>query len=282
MEVVRVLDPGGGGGDSEAGCDDAALFIDGLFGIGLNRPWRGRGLSFSKNQRDEHPRAGGGCSFRVERGFRSWRRRCAKVTLTLGAVKQGFMKPAAWPFVGKLEVASDIGLVPYPFETEVSMMVAEDFSGFPPPRPVAGHKGTFGHLAIIAGSAVITERRCLRAGAQRAQPGLITLITDPEVYVPVAQQLQSVMVRTWKDADAGGAASLPDSCTAVLADPVWRQRTFLRGAGNGATILEGVKAGGDRRRERAGVARTGADCGCAARDHAASWRSGTDAWRDEL
>jgi hypothetical protein len=39
----------------------------------------------------------------------------AKVTLTLGAVKQGFMKPAAWPFVGKLEVASDIGLVPYPF-----------------------------------------------------------------------------------------------------------------------------------------------------------------------
>jgi NAD(P)H-hydrate epimerase len=109
------------------------------------------------------------------------------------------------------------------------MMVAEDFSGFPPPRPVAGHKGTFGHVAIIAGSAGYHGAAVLAArGAQRAQPGLITLITDPEVYVPVAQQLQSVMVRAWKEADAGldKSGSLPDSCTAVLAGRGWRQRTF--------------------------------------------------------
>src|SRR6185436_7267623 len=118
------------------------------------------------------------------------------------------MKPAAWPFVGKLEVAPEIGLVPYPFETEVSMMVADDFSGFPPPRPVAGHKGTFGHLAIIAGSAGYHGAAVLAArGAQRAQPGLITLFTAENVYHPVASHLQSVMVHPWKT-----PLTLPESC----------------------------------------------------------------------
>ncbi len=224
VQVVRVLDPELVAAEiPNLITPDAALFIDGLFGIGLNRPlarpWIGL---FQKINATNIPvlAVDVPSGLNADSGEPLEEAVRAKVTLTLGAAKQGFMKPAAWPFVGKLEVASDIGLVPYPFETEVSMMVAEDFSGFPPPRPVAGHKGTFGHVAILAGSGGYHGAAVLAArGAQRAQPGLITLITDPEVYVPVAQQLQSVMVRTWKDADAGGAASLPESCTAVLAGP---------------------------------------------------------------
>jgi len=224
VEVVRVLDPEAVAAEiPKLVATNPALFIDGLFGIGLNRPMARPWIKLIQRINATHipvlavdvPSGLNADSGEpLEEAVR------AKVTLTLGAVKQGFMKPAAWPFVGKLEVASDIGLVPYPFETEVSMMVAEDFSGFPPPRPLAGHKGTFGHLAIIAGSAGYHGAAVLAArGAQRAQPGLITLITGEEVYVPVAQQLQSVMVRAWKEADADGAASLPDSCTAVLAGP---------------------------------------------------------------
>src|SRR5688572_26839262 len=226
VEVVSVIDPEAVAAEiPKLVAMNPALFIDGLFGIGLNRPLARPWIKLIQKINatnipmlavDVPSGLNANSGEPLEEAVR------AKVTLTLGAVKQGFMKPAAWPFVGKLEVASDIGLVPYPFETEVSMMVAEDFSGFPPPRPVAGHKGTFGHLAIIAGSAGYHGAAVLAArGAQRAQPGLITLITDPEVYVPVAQQLQSVMVRTWKDADAGPdrSGSLPDSCTAVLAGP---------------------------------------------------------------
>jgi len=224
VEVVRVVDPEAVAAEMpKLVATNPALFIDGLFGIGLNRPlarpWIGliqkiNATNIPVLAVDVPSGLNADSGEPLEEAVR------AKVTLTLGAVKQGFMKPAAWPFVGKLEVACDIGLVPYPFETEVSMMVGEDFFGFPPPRPVAGHKGTFGHLAIIAGSAGYHGAAVLAArGAQRAQPGLITLITDPDVYGPVAQQLQSVMVRTWKDADAGGAASLPESCTAVLAGP---------------------------------------------------------------
>src|SRR6185436_10641198 len=125
------------------------------------------------------------------------------------------MKPAAWPFVGKLEVAPEIGLVPYPFETEVSMMVADDFSGFPPPRPVAGHKGTFGRLAIIAGSPGYHGAAVLAArGAQRAQPGLITLYTTETVYQPVAAQLQAVMVGIWRP-----NLKLPGDHSAILIGP---------------------------------------------------------------
>src|SRR5206468_7146568 len=51
-------------------------------------------------------------------------------------------------------------------------------------------------------------------GAQRAQPGLITLFTAPEVYIPVAAQLQSVMVRPWSE-----GLELPSTCTALAIGP---------------------------------------------------------------
>jgi NAD(P)H-hydrate epimerase len=219
VEVVRVADPDDIVSEiARLTAAKPALIIDGLFGIGLNRalalPWirliqRINATKIPVLAVDVPSGLSADSGEPLEEAVR------AKVTLTLGAVKHGFLKSPAWPFVGKLEVASDIGLVPYPFETEVSMMAAEDFAGFPPPRPVDGHKGTFGHLAIIAGSAGYHGAAVLAArGAQRAQPGLITLLTGEEVYGPIAQQLQSVMVRTWKE-----QIDLPESCTAVLAGP---------------------------------------------------------------
>jgi NAD(P)H-hydrate epimerase len=130
-------------------------------------------------------------------------------------VKQGLIKPSAWPFVGRLEVAAEIGLVPCPFEAELNFSIGIDFANFPPTRSVASHKGDFGHLAIIAGSlgyhgaAVLASR-----GAQRAHPGLITVITAPDTYTPVASQCQAVMVRPWSD-----GMQLPENCTALLAGP---------------------------------------------------------------
>jgi NAD(P)H-hydrate epimerase len=93
--------------------------------------------------------------------------------------------------------------------------VPQDFCGFPPCRPVAGHKGTFGHLAIVAGSlgyhgaAVLASR-----GAQRAQPGLITLFTQERAYIPIAAQLQAVMVHLWSP-----KVELPGKFSAVLVGP---------------------------------------------------------------
>jgi NAD(P)H-hydrate epimerase len=97
----------------------------------------------------------------------------------------------------------------------LNVAAESDFQHFPRPRTVTSHKGTFGHLAIVAGSlgyhgaAVLASR-----GAQRAQPGLITVITSSNAYVPVASQCQAVMVHRYDD-----TPSLPEKCSAVLAGP---------------------------------------------------------------
>ena len=125
----------------------------------------------------------------------------AALTLTIGAPKRGLLVPSAASFVGRLEVADDVGLIPCSCESELRWTVPKDFAGYPPPRPADGHKGTFGHAAIIAGSMGYHGAAVLAArGAQRARPGLITLFPQPEVFTPVAAQLQAVMVQPWRDA----------------------------------------------------------------------------------
>jgi NAD(P)H-hydrate epimerase len=59
------------------------------------------------------------------------------------------------------------------------------------------------------GAAVLAAR-----GALRAQPGLVTLVVPEAVYLPIASQLQAVMVRPWR---AGWTP--PDSCSALLFGP---------------------------------------------------------------
>jgi NAD(P)H-hydrate epimerase len=91
----------------------------------------------------------------------------------------------------------------------------EDFRGFPPVRPAAGHKGSFGHLGILAGSVGYHGAAVLAArGAQRAQPGLITLFTQETAYHAIAPQLQAVMVKPWE-----AAVKLPGEFTALLIGP---------------------------------------------------------------
>lgn len=92
---------------------------------------------------------------------------------------------------------------------------ANDFFDFPPVRSVATHKGSYGHLAIVAGSEGFHGAAVLAThAAQRAHPGLVTLHTMPEAYWPIAAQLQGAMVRPWSD-----EAKLTTDYSAVLVGP---------------------------------------------------------------
>jgi NAD(P)H-hydrate epimerase len=177
------------------------LIIDGLFGIGLNRPlddgWKKFIAAVNQSKIPV-------LSVDVPSGLNADTGEIfaaaieAAVTLTVGAPKTGMIAQAAWPFVGRLEVAGDVGLIPCPLVGELQWTLPDDLENFPPRRAVAGHKGTFGHLAIVAGSfgfhgaAVLATR-----AAQRAQPGLVTLFTQENVYHAAASQLQSAMVKLW-------------------------------------------------------------------------------------
>jgi ADP-dependent NAD(P)H-hydrate dehydratase / NAD(P)H-hydrate epimerase len=195
-----------------------ALVVDGLFGIGLDRPLAPEWVSFIEHVNAAHlpvlavdvP-----SGLNADTGQPQGAAIAASVTLTVGAPKTGMLRDMAWPFVGRLEVATDVGLVPCPHQSELQWTLAEDFAGFPPARTAATHKGTYGHLAIVAGSlgyhgaAVLASR-----GAQRAQPGLITLHTLEAVYPAVASQLQGVMVSVWSP-----QAKLSGSHDSVLIGP---------------------------------------------------------------
>ncbi len=188
------------------------LIIDGLFGIGLDRPlddpWR-QFIAAVNETRIPILAVDVPSGLDGNTGQPQGAALKAAVTLTVGAPKKGLLEPAAWPYVGRLEVATEVGLAPQPIESELQWTLPEDFAGFPPPRSVAGNKGDFGHLAIIAGSlgyhgaAVLASR-----SAQRARPGLITLFVPESVYTPIASQLQAVMVQPWKtDIDLAGRFS---------------------------------------------------------------------------
>jgi ADP-dependent NAD(P)H-hydrate dehydratase / NAD(P)H-hydrate epimerase len=178
------------------------LVVDGLFGVGLNRPldedWQK--LIAAVN---EIP-----CpilAVDVPSGLNADTGEAlpvairARETYTVGAPKRGMLANAATEFVGRLHVLGDVGLIPCPCTSELQWNVAADFAPFPPARPVTGHKGTFGHAALVAGSEGYHGASVLAArGAQRARPGLVTLFTQSEIYAPVAAQLQAVMVHIFE------------------------------------------------------------------------------------
>jgi len=197
-----------------------ALIIDGLFGIGLDRPlsddWRKIILAINKAEVpvlavDVPSGLNADTGEPVTPGVAVE----AAVTLTVGAPKAGLLAHNAWPFVGRLEVADDVGLAKGPVPDSLHWTVANDFQNFPPRRAAADHKGAFGHLGIVAGSFGYHGAAVLAArAAQRAQPGLITLFTHEPVYHVTASQLQSVMVNLWTP-----DLRLPETASAVLLGP---------------------------------------------------------------
>ena len=178
-----------------------ALVVDGLFGIGLNRPLDAPWLALidAVNQSNLPVLAVDVPSgLNADRGEPLGGAVRADLTLTLGAPKHGLLLPRAATFVGRLELAPDIGLLPCPLTGDLLWGLPADCQGYPPRRPAGGHKGTFGHLLIFAGSPGYHGAAVLAArAAQRAQPGLISLYTTEPVYEPAASQLQAVMVHAW-------------------------------------------------------------------------------------
>ncbi len=195
-----------------------ALIIDGLFGIGLDRPlddgWK-KFLAAVNEPKIPILAVDVPSGLNADSGLPQGAAIEAAITLTIGAPKIGLLQQVAWPFVGRLEVVDDVGLAPCSHTAELNWTLPDDFADFPPRRAASGHKGSFGHLAIIAGSLGFHGAAVLAArAAQRAQPGLITLFTQEITYRPVAEQLQAVMVNVWKP-----ELKLPESVSAILIGP---------------------------------------------------------------
>lgn len=99
----------------------------------------------------------------------------AQVTVTYGYPKLGQILPPGRDYVGRLWRV-DIG-IPAALAREVKTELAEprEMRALLPPRPFASHKGTFGHLVVVAGSEGKTGAAAMAAEAGlRAGAGLVT------------------------------------------------------------------------------------------------------------
>ena len=195
-----------------------ALIIDGLFGIGLDRPLGPEWVQFIQRVNESGRKVLAvdvPSGLNADTGQPQGAGIRATVTLTVGAPKIGLLQEPAWGWVGRLEVARNVGLSDAPKVPGLQWSQPEDFGEFPSSRPVATHKGSYGHLAIVAGSLGFHGAAVLAArGAQRAQPGLITLYTQESVYFVAAAQLQAVMVSPWQP-----FTKLPGHYNAILLGP---------------------------------------------------------------
>lgn len=198
--------------------------VDGLFGIGLNRALSPGWCALIEAVNASGLRV---LAMDVPSGLDAdtgghWGTAIrADLTLTVGAPKRGLLAAAAADRVGRLEVARDVGLspaippVPGEGPEEAWWSEAADFTGFPGRRGAAAHKGDFGHGVVVAGSVGYHGAAVLAArGALRAHPGLVTVVTSQDTYVPVASQLAAAMVHPWTPGFA-----LPGRTTSLVVGP---------------------------------------------------------------
>ncbi len=111
----------------------------------------------------------------------------ADLTITLGHAKRGLLLGAAIDLVGDLIVA-DIG-IPDVVSATIPIDYADDALLRPllPARPASSHKGSFGRVVAVAGSALYTGAPVLAAlGAERIGAGLVTLACPATVRASLA------------------------------------------------------------------------------------------------
>ena len=115
-------------------------------------------------------------------------------------------------------------------------------------RPDDGHKGTFGHVLVVAGARGYTGAPQLAAlGAARGGAGLVTVCVPESIYPVVAAHLLEVMPAPLPD--AGSGALHPEGLPALLqhlraADALVIGPGLGRAAETGAVLFDVLRAAG--------------------------------------
>ena len=217
---------------ADLGC--AGVIVDALFGTGLNAPVGGAAaraiaaIAGARSTAASEGRAPVVVAVDLPSGLdgdtgEPWGTAvAADVTVTLGATKIGLVLPAARPFVGRL-VEVDIGLA-VQARSAIAPLAraagAADMACALPVRRASGHKGTHGHVLVVAGSAgksgaaILAGRAAIRGGA-----GLTTIATPAAIRDLVAAALPEAMTEAWPARDPEAWRGLLAGRGAVVVGP---------------------------------------------------------------
>ncbi len=137
----------------------------------------------------------------------------ADLTVTLGLPKRGLLLFPGAALAGRVWVA-DISIPRRAVEAqeiEVELLCRQEARALLPPRPADAHKGTFGHVLVVAGSPGMTGAAALAAGgALRSGAGLVTLAVPRGLQEIMAIKMTEVMTRPLGETAEGtlGAAAV--------------------------------------------------------------------------
>ncbi len=153
-------------------------------------------------------------------------------TLALGYPKLGMYALPGVSVVGALEVL-DIGIPPgLDDDVQVELMTAATAARLLPPRPLAGHKGTFGRALIVAGSPnYVGAARLASLAATRVGAGLVTLAIPATLQPSVAAGATEPTFIPLREASPGFAD--PERAAPLLLDAMGDYDSLLIGCGLG-------------------------------------------------
>ena len=153
----------------------------------------------------------------------------AALTVTLGAPKLPHVLPPGDACAGDLVIA-DIGIPTSVIEgldgPRLELVTPADVRRLIPPRAPDAHKGDFGRVLIIAGSAGKTGAACLAGlGALRSGAGLVTIATPRSCVASVAAGAPAYMTLPLPESEDGTvdpealSQVLDFSCDVIAAGP---------------------------------------------------------------
>lgn len=207
----------------------ADVIVDALFGIGLRLPLRGvaakvlRAINATIHRsapsgvagaqsRDENQKSGPpfvlalDCPSGVDcdTGTADANTLAADETITFIAAKPGLFTFPAARYVGDLVISQIDIPASFPALNAMSKSVLDDNTArsILPPRPLDGHKGSFGKLMVIAGSPNYIGALALAAeSAYRSGVGLVTVATTTDIVSIAASRLREPTYLALPDTD---------------------------------------------------------------------------------
>jgi ADP-dependent NAD(P)H-hydrate dehydratase / NAD(P)H-hydrate epimerase len=211
LEIVEIGDEAGWN-KQRMRLSHASIIVDAIFGTGLVKPAEGLPAAAIA---DINAAPGFTVAVDVPSGLSSDTFRIigpavkADLTVALAAPKIPHIFPPAEEYIGELVVA-DIGIPPFLFEDarlKLELVETADVACRFKKRARDGHKGTYGHVFILAGSfgktgaAILAGKAALRAGA-----GLVTVGTPLSCLPIVARSMMELMTEPLPETEAKTAA----------------------------------------------------------------------------
>ena len=211
---------------------DCTAIVDALFGTGLSRALEGAALSAVQRINGSGlPVIAVDIPSGVDGATGQALGECvhAAETVTFHRPKHGHLLFPGRTLTGKLTIA-DIGILPeWDGAQGIDVLEAEDAKALLPVRTRDAHKGTFGHVLLVAGSEGMAGAACLSAqAALRSGAGLVTAACCAPVRIPMQTLVPCAMAKV-----VCGGAALDAGATMQLYQLAQGKRALVIGPGLG-------------------------------------------------